>query len=517
MSKLLLPSEKQLILPDEINPPHPSWAPLYYTKRKSPLSRGEDVADFALTAMTATNGLRHGKPLDLGQWQRWGLDSMFEEDDFGRLRYDTFLLGVPRKNGKSMIAAAIALEALFFAADGTQIFSAAKDRDQAKIVFNEVKRQINNNPFLQKVLKPYRDIIVNTKTGAIYKAVSSDAMSFQGYNPYITIADEIHGWLPGQAEDFWAAIKNASNNLPEFLTIAISTAGKQLDTLLGVLYEKGVRIANGEEEDDAFGMAWWAAPDDADVEDENVWKRANPNIGEGIMEMRQFRKSYKLASTTGKLHEFKRYQLNQWVRTDGLDSYLTPFHWVEAAKPGATIPKGAKITVGFDGSVNEDSTGFIAVDLETGLLEILDCWEKDYSDPNWVVPRDEVLAAQVRIFKEYDVVKMWCDPAFFQSDVDIWAKQNRGRVERIPQSNARMVPMTEQLKIDMLNGGVFHGDDNRLRRHFMNAVQDDTGKVKKEKRGSKNKIDFVVCAILANGARNKVLRRGISRGRAISI
>jgi phage terminase large subunit-like protein len=511
MSQLILPPKKEILAP------HPDWAPLYYTKRNSPISRGEDVADFALTAMKATGGLRPNQPLDLAAWQRWAIDSILEEDDEGRLRYDTFLLGVPRKNGKSMIGTAIAMEALFFADEGVQIFSAARDRDQAKIVFNEAKRQIKNSRPLQKVLKSYRDTIENTKTGAIYKATSSDAMSFQGYNPYITICDELHGWLPGQAEDFWAAIKNASNSLPEFSTIAITTAGKHLDSLLGVLFEKGVRIANGEEDDDGFGMAWWASDDSADIASEETWKKANPNIAEGIMEMRMFRKSYKLASTTGKLHEFKRYQLNQWTSHDGLDSFMTPFHWVESEKPGYVIPKGSKICVGFDGSVSEDSTAFIAVDMATGVLEILACWERDYSNPDWVVPRHEVLDEQRRIFEEYQVERMWCDPAFFQSDVDSWAMTHKRKVERIPQSNQRMVPMTEQLKIDMLDGKVFHNGDHRLRRHFMNAVQDDVGKVKKEKRGSRNKIDFLVCAILANGARNAVLRRGRSAGRGISL
>lgn len=510
MSQLLLP-------PTDLLVPSPEWAPLYYTKPKSSISRGEDVIDFAKTAMKSTGGMRPNQPLDLAAWQRFAVNSMLEEDNDGRLRYNTFLLGMPRKNGKSMIGTAIALEALYFADDGTQIFSAAKDRDQAKIVFGEAKKQINKSAFLQKVLKPYRDIIVNRKTGAIYKAASSDAMSFQGYNPYLTICDELHGWMPGQAEDFWAAIKNASNSLPEFSTVAITTAGAKLDSLLGVLFEKGKRIANGEEVDDAFGMMWWGAPDEADVFDEETWKIANPNINEGLIEVKKMRDSLNLAASTGALNEFKRYQLNQWVRTDGMDTYMTPFHWNEAARPGYKIPLGNKICVGFDGSVSDDSTGFIAIDMETGTLEILACWERDYSNPDWAVPRDEVLAAQARIFRDYDVQKMWCDPAFFQSDVDAWGKQHRGKVERIPQSNQRMIPMTEQLKIDMLSSSVFHNDDNRLRRHFLNAVQDENGKVKKEKRGSKNKIDFLVCAILANGARNKLLRRGNSRGRAINL
>jgi phage terminase large subunit-like protein len=513
MSTLVLPPEKKLILP-----PDPSWAPLYYTKPKRVENRMEDVADFTSTVMTAERGMRKNESLHLTDWQKWAASLILEEKEDGFLRHRQFLLGLPRKNGKSMLGSAIALERLLWGTAGSGIFSAAKDREQAKVVFNYAKRQVKGSPVLSRVFKCYRDVIENVKTQATYRAISSDAMSAQGLSIELAIADEIHGWTATQAEEFWAALTEASGDLDESMVLAITTAGKNLESLLGGLYEAGIINAELDESpDDSLGFIWWGAAEDADIYDEDVWKQANPNLAEGLYKWEEIRGKFDLAtkSKSGNINAFKRYRLNQWVRSDSNQMYITPFHWKQIEKPEAVIGKGRKICIGFDGSLSDDSTGFVAVDLETGLMEVLASWHRDYTNDEWVVPRDEVLAEQKRIFAEYDVVKMYCDDSFFQTDVMGWAKVHRGRVERIPQSNTRLVPMTEQMKLDIIAQEVSHNGDKKLREHFMNACLSDNGRIYKEARGSKNKIDLAMCAILANAARNRILRRGKAPGRAI--
>lgn len=512
MTELLLPPKPELIVPD------PKWAPKYYTKPKTPWNRGDDIIDFAASTMEITAGQDDsiGQPLHFSEWQKFVIRSIMEEDEEGHLRYKVFCLGLPRKNGKSLIGGAIALETLFYADDGKQIFLAAKDREQAKLIHREMKRQINRSRVLSEVLDVYRDTIVNKKTDAILKAISSDHGSHQGANAYLTIADEVHAWGPN-ASEFWSALVEGSGNLSESLVLAISTAGKNKESKWGELQDTGIAVSEGLEDDPTFGFAWWGADDDEDIFDENVWMRSNPALAEGIVLKKNTQASLRMALSTGDLGSFKRYQLNQWTRTGTLENFISAFHWDNAKSEGMTIPKGAKITVGFDGSVSDDSTGFVAIDIETGLIEVLACWERDYLNPEWHVPRDEVLAAQKRIFEDYDVVRMWCDPAFFQTDVEMWGRQTRGRVQRIPQSNSRMIPMSTQFKMDVVSGELAHNGDTVLRKHILNTVEDLDGKVKKERRGSKNKIDLTICAILANGARNKVLKRGVSKAKAVDL
>lgn len=498
---LFLPPEKKLYLP-----PNPKWAPLYYTKAKSELTRGEDVADFARTLMKPPRGVREGLPLELLPWQRWAVDLILEEKEDGHLRHREFLLGVARKNGKSMLGTVLALERLLWGKPGTRIYSAAKDREQAKLVFNYAKATVLASPSLSRLLKCFRDTIENVKTGATYRAISSDAMSAQGLSIEMCIADEPHAWEPNQEYEYYAALSEASADLAESLLVLISTAGKSKDSLLGTLYETGVENSEmNESPDNSLGFIWFGAPDDADVFDEEVWKKASPSLAEGITNLDYVRGKLDSAMKMGKLGGFKRYQLNQWGRSDGQTSWVTQFQWKQAETLGKEIPKGARITVGFDGSLSDDSTAFVGIDIETGLIEVLASWHRDYSDDNWTVPRKEVNDAFERIMTEYDVAKMWVDSSFWQTDVQTWQKKYRQRIENIPQSNTRLTSPTEQMKIDLVSGELFHAGDKKLREHFMNAVLSDNGRIYKEKRGSRNKIDLAMCAIMANGARNKVL------------
>lgn len=525
MSGLILPEQKSLIVPEKklILPekkfiqPEAHWAPLYYSAPLSDRTRGDAVIEFAETILTY-----NGKPLRLTDWQKWAIRIILEEDKYGWLRYRRFILEIARKNGKSWVAAVIVLYFLLFSDEHTQIFSLATDREQAKIVLDVVKGQIKSNRSLSKYLKIYRDAIRNIETGGFYKAASSDGNSLQGYNPTLVIFDEGHAFKKRVGEELWSAATEGSGNKDESLAIILSTAGDDMDGFFGVQHETALKNLDNERNnrtdfDDSLGIAYWGAPEEADIEDEQVWHSANPNLALGILKIKSMRKSLAAGKAQGNLSAFKRFRLNQWVRTDGQNMYITPFHWKQAEVLGGSIKKGEAIAVGFDGSVSDDDTVLVGISIETGMTEILAKWSRDYSNPDWTVPREEVLEARKRIFEEYDVKKMWCDPSFFQTDVDIWARQTRGVVERIPQSTSRMAPLTQQLKIDLISKDVKHNGDPELRRYFFNAVESQDGKIYKEARGSKNKIDAAVATVLANGARNKVLRRASGRGRAITL
>ena len=258
------------------------WLPTFAVPRLSERSRGEDVADFAETLLRVTRGFRVGEPLVFTAWQRWLVDRLLEENDKGLLRFRRAVIGLPRKNGKSLIGTALALESLVYGGVGGQVYSAAGDRQQARIVFGEARQQVLNNPALDKLLKVYRDAIENPSTGSVYRVLSSDGSRNQGLGPSLVIADEIHGWPSSvsnqRGDELWAALTEGSGDRPESLVVAITTAGGHTDTLLGRLYEYGKRVASGEVDDPQFGFWWWEAPQDADPTDPKVWHQANPNL-----------------------------------------------------------------------------------------------------------------------------------------------------------------------------------------------------------------------------------------------
>jgi phage terminase large subunit-like protein len=432
------------------------------------------------------------------------MDRLFEVDPVSELlRYRRAVIGLPRKNGKSLLGTAIALEHLVYGPEGAQVYSAASDRAQAKIVFGEARQQVLNNPTMSGIIKVYRDAMELPSKGSVYRALSADAMRAHGLAPSLVVADELHAW-PSSAsntrgDELWEALTQGSADRPESLVVGITTAGGNTDTLLGRLYEHGKRVSTGEIDDPSFGFWWWEAGQEADPTDPDVWRLANPNLAEGLLDQSDFESSIASAGSSG-FAGFQRYRLNQWVRLAGED-FVSPHFWAEAKRDNSVQP-GATVVAGFDGSVSGDATGLVIQDVDTGTFKVISVWEPDPNDPEWTVDRADVNAAVQKMFDTYDVKMLWCDPSFYEPDVLEWSKQWRRRVERIPPTNHRIAPMAQQFIADLVAKEIGHDGDARLQRHVLNAVATEAGSFRKEKRGSPRKVDLLACAVLANGARH---------------
>jgi phage terminase large subunit-like protein len=494
---------------------NPDWAPTWAVPTLSDRTRGRHVSDFAEKLLRVSRGFKVGEPLDFTDWQDWLVDRIFEETEDGLLRYRRAIVGLPRKNGKSLLGTTIALEHLVFGPKGAQVYSAASDRAQAKIVFGEARQQVLNNPTLSRVIKVYRDALEMPSRGSVYKALSADASAAHGLGPSLVIADELHAWPSShtnkRGDELWDALVTGSGDRPESLVLGITTAGGNTDTLLGRLYEHGKRVAAGEIEDPQFGFWWWEAAQDADPTDPEVWRKANPNLAEGLLDQEDFEAAIASAGSAG-FAGFQRFRLNQWVRLAGED-FISPHFWAEAKRDQGIKP-GAKITAGFDGSVSGDATGIVICDVETGTLAVHAVWEPDPQDPEWTVDRADVNASIQKLFETYDVKMLWCDPSFYEPDVLEWSKQWRRKVERIPPTNHRMAPMAQQFIADIVAKDLGHDGDKRLERHVLNAVATEAGSFRKEKKASPRKIDLLACAVLANGARHSTKDRATTNRRA---
>lgn len=500
--------------------PDPSWAPTWSVPSLSDQTVGSNVTDFAATLLRASRGFKQGELLQFTAWQSWLMDRLFELDpNTGLLRYRRAVIGLPRKNGKSLLGTAIALEHLVYGPHGAQVYSAASDRSQAKIVFGEARQQVLNNPALSRIIKVYRDAMEMPSKGSVYRALSADAMRAHGLAPSLVVADELHAW-PSSAsntrgDELWEALTQGSADRPESLVVGITTAGGHIDTLLGRLYEHGKRVveSNGEV-DRQFGFWWWEAGQEADPTDPETWRRANPNLAEGLLDSGDFEAAIASAGSAG-FAGFQRYRLNQWVRLAGED-FVSPHHWEEAKRP-ASIAPGATICAGFDGSVSGDATGLVAIDVNTGTMSVLAVWEPDMSDPDWTVDRADVNRAIEKMFENYDVKMLWCDPSFYEPDVLEWSKRWKRRVERIPPTNHRIAPLAQQFLADLVAKEIGGDQDPRLQRHVLNAVATEAGSFKKEKKNSPRKVDLLACAVLANGARHATKDRKQSSTRRATI
>ena len=175
--------------------------------------------------ITHTKGEQTGSPLMLEDWQKEIVGNIFgwKSKETKLRKYRTVFIEVPRKNGKSTLSASIGLYMLFADDErGSEIYSAAGDRQQAGIVFEIAKRMIGQNTELIQRSKVFRNSITNESKGNFYQAISSDSKTKHGFNANCIIFDELHT-QPNR--DLWDTLTTSTGSRRQPLTIAITTAG----------------------------------------------------------------------------------------------------------------------------------------------------------------------------------------------------------------------------------------------------------------------------------------------------
>ena len=503
--------------------PGTPWEPLYHTDPLVFEIDGEQVTNNRTSADWITEWTpkflksysdfeEKGSMFNLTEWQSWLLQSSCELNWEGNMRYRFYLCMIGRKNGKTEMAALLVLMHLMTAPDYAEIYSAAVNTQQARIVFERVKRWIQEEPELSDLFKitDSKSMIFNRLTGTWYRALAADGPGAQGANPYFIVMDELHVWDEGgqaqarSAQNFFNTLITAAGARKESQIFIISTAGENVhDTLLGIEYKKAIRIVKGEIEDDSYGFACWEVPEDLDPLDENNWKLALPNLAAGLLSIEYLRSMMKQLANQN-INNFFRYFLNQWVRTSG-ETYISEYHWTNAGEDGVDIPIGAKVVAGFDGSINNDSTGIVVMWLRDDgkpVFKTWGLWEKDYDDPSWAVDRESVKLSFKKLIDTYDVIEVRVDGTYWISDLKRWGKELDIRFMPFPQSRERLVPAGDEFINDIIDGNiVWVNEDEDLNRHVMNATRSIHGKPQKETPKSRHKIDLLMCAIFANNAR----------------
>jgi phage terminase large subunit-like protein len=206
-----------------------------------------------------------------------------------------------------------------------------------------------------------------------------------------------------------------------------------------------------------------------------------------------------------------RYYLNRPL--SGKDAWVTDAV-VERQKRAESVPDGTPIALGFDGSLNDDSTVLIASRMSDGFVFPIDIWAKPAGPEGnwWEVPRSDVLATIRATFARFDVTRLYADPHEWRSDIDDLQAEFGKRV--VPWPTSRELAMgaaLDRLRTDLIMGSAWHSGDPAVMEHFRNAYVRRKGSVRlvrKEYPNSPRKIDSVVGAALAYEARADAISDG---------
>ncbi|MCZ3386319.1 MAG: hypothetical protein LH630_05010 [Actinomycetia bacterium] len=207
-----------------------------------------------------------------------------------------------------------------------------------------------------------------------------------------------------------------------------------------------------------------------------------------------------------------RYFLNRSM--SGRDAWIAKDVHERQAKADV-VAMGESIALGFDGSLNDDTTVLRGCRMSDGFLFRIGVWAKPEGPAGigWEVPRLEVLAAVREAFGRYDVTRMYADPHEWRSDIEVLAAEF-GETRVIPWSTNKHVAMAaalDRLHTGFMVGEVWHDDDPVAAEHYGNVYVARRGQlrlVRKEYPNSPRKIDTVVGDALALEARADAIAAG---------
>lgn len=480
------------------------------SRQGGPLDPPEHFAQFSERFIKHTIGRWHGQPFVLEDWQRDLVDDLLAVDDKGRRKVRQALIGLPRKNGKSSLLSALSLWAASVEGENApDVIVAAGSREQAAVVFDQARGFAESDPILDTWFDAQRFVIKCPDSDGVIRRIAADGKLQHGLNPSTIVADELHSWMTPRQEELWAAMTTATGAREEPLTVAITTAGYDRDTVLGRLYKNAIELDTLEErndgsllvardDDSGFLFYWYTAGPDVDIEDEEAWMRANPASWITSETLRQQLESPSIDENT-----FRRLHLNQWTTTR--TAWLPAGLWDEMADPELRPAPGQAVYLGVDVGLVHDSTAVsMAWVTENRVAIKAHVWSAVHDVPAHEYADDgRVDLAAVEEYirtlaATYDVRELVFDPRFFERSAQTLSAEGL-TVAPLHQSSAAMADAYQEWFASASERRIVHDGDPVLTAHVEATAAKKTDRGwKVSKIDQTKRIDACVASVMAH-------------------
>ncbi len=479
--------------------------------------------------------LRHAKGYGAGasfglrQWQKQILGEIFGRvDGDGYRQYRTVYIEFPRKNGKTELLAAVANYMLSgdvqpdtgLPEQGAEVYCAAAEREQASLVYNAAKYMVETHPFLSKECKIFASTkrITHPPTGSFLKALSSEAYSKHGLNASCVIYDELHA-APNR--DLWDVLTTSMGARRQPLVFVITTAGWDRTSICWEQHQYALKVRDGVIQDPTFLPIIFAADDDADWQDENVWYQCNPALGDfrSLEDMRIL--AARAKQVPAQQNNFRRLYLNQWTQQD--IRAIDMAQW-EACEPPESVPRGTPCYAGLDLGQSDDFSSFVMMWPMDDDRVVTECryWlpEAAVTDSKYTQrPYDQWRREGKLIVTPGEVT----DYSIVESDVEALCEEHGVRelaydkrfaeqmAQRLEAHGIEMVDQPQGFQLHeactrlfelVETGRLCHGDDPILSWMASNLVvrTDREQRIRPDKNRATEKIDGIVALLMALAA-----------------
>lgn len=475
---------------------------------------GDLYADFIDTFCHITEdsfaGTR-GESLRMRPWQREALRHIYARHADGQRRHRLAIYSTARKNGKTSMAAGIALAALTMEQEGGQIISAAADRDQARLVWNHAKRMVELEPELADEIKVYAHVLEHKASSSTYRAISSESYTKEGLSPTLVIVDELHAHPTRELFDVLSLAMGARRDA---MMLVVTTAGvmstrTEDESILYQLYNYGLSVIRGEVEDPSLFMAWWAGDEEADHRDESQWHAANPGLGD-ILDIEDMRTKVRITPES----EFRTKRTNLFVPSE--DFWLPAGAW-EACRSDLTLDPRLPVAVGIDIGIVHDASAVVIAQKQGDTVVVrgrywLNPHPRDtVAHDEWRMPLDELIQHLRDLRRSYPVPAATIDdvpvpgPAYVYDRYGLASAELTLEAERgfalipVPQQGGWMVEASRRFYEAVREQRIAHDGDPTLSAHLRNVVPRQVGESgwRLEKPSRSKKIDAAVATVMA--------------------
>lgn len=445
----------------------------------TPKSTGADqLRLFCRKYLNVPHGRGAGKTLKLRDWQVDMARTLYADD------VDLAVWVIPRGNGKSGLAAAVALHHVFMWGRGARCAIVAQDERSALRLLKTAAAMVELNDELAARAQVYRDRIVIPGTGSELVALPAEAHRVEGERLTLAVLDEV-GYMP--ADTFEAAVLSTGKQ-DGSKTLCIGTPSPFSWRDKSPLWSL-VKRGRAEGTTGSMRLVEYGATMEDDPDDPAVWARVNPAYGDWLTE-----KAIRSQRATVRDHEFRRARLGVWVDSS-VDAAIPPQEWRACARPGVRIPPGSRVVLALDGSKSGDATAVLIGSVSAKPhFQVGGLWTPEDGQD---VPVLEVEDRIRELASTYRVVEVAYDPFRWQRTAQVLDEDGVPMVQ-FPQVPRRLTPATTDLRAAVANHLLTHDDDPDLTAHVLTAQLEETRQgVKLSKPSKGERIDLAACLVMA--------------------
>lgn len=470
--------------------------------------------------------------ITLELWQKAAVCLIFGivDEEGIRVWREVFMV-IGRKNGKSLFASAIIAYTAYIDGEyGAKIYCLAPKLEQAAIVYDNFQKMIQCEPELSCLVQKRRSDIYMESTNTCIRPLAFNAKKSDGFNPHLTICDEIASWPAEQGLKQYEVMKSALGARRQPLILSISTAGYVNDGPYDELMLRSTAYLLGNSKENRLLPILYIIDDVSKWNDIDELKKSNPNMGVSVSED-FFREEIAIAENSlSKRGEFLTKYCN--IKQNSTAAWL-PYEVVEAVCGDNYRLEDFRSTYcvgGIDLSQTTDLTACCAVIEKDKKLytfcqffmpanKISELQEREgvpygiFVRNGWIKPSGENFVNYEDCFEwfkmlveEYEILPLQIGYDRYSSQYLVQEMTQYGfHMDDVFQGN-NLTPVLHEADGLLRDKVLRLGDNNLLKAHFLNvAVQQDAEnrKIRPVKIESRAHIDGFVAVIDALTVRQK--------------